>query len=134
MKTIISENKLHDVISKYIDDYLEGNKINWTYGLNSPESEYDYLDENEQFLIFYNGDWEGDEDSDVVFHYFNVDYYDKNNESHKPFRDKSPILEVQGKYAEHLNSVFSHHWKEPMKEWFKFYFNLPVKTVTNNEY
>ena len=32
MKTIIGENKLHDVISKYIDDYLEGNEINWTYG------------------------------------------------------------------------------------------------------
>ena len=30
MKTIIGENKLHDVISKYIDDYLEGNEINWT--------------------------------------------------------------------------------------------------------
>jgi hypothetical protein len=134
MKTIISENKLHDVISKYIDDYLEGNKINWTYGLIFDESEYDYLDENKNFLIFYNGDWEGEEDSDVVFHYFDVDYYNKNDASHKPFRDKSPILEVQGKYAEHLNSMFSHHWKEPMKEWFKFYFDLPVKTVTNNEY
>ena len=41
MKTIISENKLHDVISKYLDDYLEGNKINWTYGLNFDESEYE---------------------------------------------------------------------------------------------
>ena len=136
MKTIIGENKLHDVISKYIDDYLEGNEINWTYGYGGyyTENEYGGLEENESFIIFYNGDWEGEEDSDVVFHYFDVDYYDKNDASHKPYRDKSPILEVQGKYAEHLNSMFSHHWKEPMKKWFKFYFNLPVKTVTYNEF
>jgi hypothetical protein len=127
MKTIISENKLHDVISKYIDDYLDGNKIDWIYGLDDSENEYDEMLENENFLIFYNGDWQ---DSDVVFHYFEVDYYDKNDPSHKPFRDKAPILEVQDKYSEHLNSMFSHHWKGPMKEWFEFYFKLPVKTVT----
>ena len=130
MKTIISENKLHDVISKYIDDYLDGNKIDWIYGLDDSENEYDEILENENFLIFYNGDWQGEEDSDVVFHYFEVDYYDKNDPSHKPFRDKAPILEVQDKYSEHLNSMFSHHWKGPMKEWFEFYFKLPVKTVT----
>jgi len=71
MKTIISENKLHDVISKYIDDYLEGNKINWTYGAAyDAENEYSEPEETEHFLIFYNGDWEGDEDSDVIFYYF----------------------------------------------------------------
>ena len=132
MKTIISENKLHDVISKYIDDYLDGNKIDWIYGLDDSENEYDKILENENFLIFYNGDWQGEEDSDVVFHYFEVDYYDKNDPSHKPFRDKAPILEVQGKYSEHLNSMFGNHWEEPMKKWFKFYFNLPVKTVTTH--
>ena len=130
MKTIISENKLHDVISKYIDDYLDGNKIDWIYGLDDSENEYDEMLENENFLVFYNGDWQGEEDSDVVFHYFEVDYYDKNDPSSKPYRDKAPILEVQGKYSEHLNSMFSHHWKGPMKEWFEFYFELPVKTVT----
>ena len=58
MKTIIGENKLHDVISKYIDDYLEGNEINWTYGYGgyATENEYGGLEENESFIIFYNGD------------------------------------------------------------------------------
>ena len=68
MKTIIGENKLHDVISKYIDDYLEGNEINWTYGYGgyATENEYGGLEENESFIIFYNGDWEGEEDSDAL--------------------------------------------------------------------
>ena len=130
MKTIISENKLHDVISKYIDDYLDGNKIDWIYGLDDSENEYDEMLENENFLIFYNGDWQGDEDSDVIFHYFEVDYYDKNDPSHKPFRDKAPILEVLGKNGRNLESMFGTHWHEPMKKWFKDNFKLPVKTIS----
>lgn len=130
MKTIVSENKLHKIIDKYLDGYLDGNEINWTYGLNwDVDDDDDELEENENFIIFYNGDWEGEEDSDVVFHYFEEDYYDY-SPAHKPFRDKSPILEVIGEYAEHLDNLFGDRWKEPMKEWFKFYFNLPVKTVT----
>ena len=130
MKVLITENKLFDSIYSYIDGDFNKDDINWIYGLNDSENEYDELEENENFIIFYNGDWQGEEDSDSVFHYFDVDFYDKNYPSHKPFRDKTPILEVQGKYSEHLNSMFGKHWKEPMKKWFQDNFNLPVKTVT----
>ena len=122
MKVKITENKLFNSIYNYIDKTFNPNQMDWVYGVDDAEDEYSELKENENFLIFFKGDWQGEEDSDVAFHYFDVDYYDKNYASHKPFRDKSPILEVQGKYSEHLNSMFSHHWKEPMKEWFKFYF------------
>jgi hypothetical protein len=78
--------------------------------------------------MFYKGDWEGEYDSDVVFHYFDIDYY--NEPSSKSFRDKAPILEVIGEYGKHLDEMFEGHWHEPMKKWFENNFNLPVKSVS----
>ena len=130
MKVIITENKLFDSIYSYIDGDFNKDDINWIYGLNDSENEYDELEENENFIIFYNGDWQGEEDSDSVFHYFDVDFYDKNDPSHKPFRDKTPILEVFGDYGRHLDIMFDNHWHEPMKKWFQDNFNLPVKTLS----
>lgn len=129
MKVLITESKLFNAVYQYLDSYLDPNEINWVYG----SDEYDIVDdmENENFLIFYKGGtWAGEEYSDIVFHYFDVDYYDENDPSHKPFRDESPILEVIGKYGEHLDNMFNEHWEEPMKKWFQDNFNLPVKTVS----
>ena len=80
-------------------------------------------------LIFFKGDWYGEEDSDVVFHYLEVEYY-SDEPSAKPFKDEAPILDVIDEYAEHLDAMFGKHWKGPMKKWFQDNFNLPVKTVT----
>ena len=130
MKTIIKENKLYRIIDKYLDNYFNGNEINWTYGMGEDENGYLDIDiENENFLIFYKGDWQGEEDSDIIFHYFEEDYYGY-SPAEKPFRDKAPILEVIGEYGKHLDDLFGTNWMEPMKEWFKFYFKLPVKTIT----
>ena len=130
MKVLITENKLFDSIYSYIDGDFNKDDINWIYGLNDSENEYDELEENENFIIFYKGDWQGEEDSDVVFHYFEVDFYNEDDPSHKPFRDKSPILEVIGEYGKHLDTMFDNHWEEPMKKWFQDNFNLPVKTLS----
>ena len=129
MKVIITENKLFDSIYSYIDGDFNKDDINWIYGLNDSENEYDELEENENFIIFYNGDWQGEEDSDVVFYYLEVEYY-SDEPSSKPFKDDAPILDVTGEYSEHLDSMFGNYWKEPMKKWFQDNFNLPVKTVT----
>tara|TARA_R110000868_G_scaffold105566_2_gene289934 strand:+ start:710 stop:1108 length:399 start_codon:yes stop_codon:yes gene_type:complete len=129
MKVLITENKLFDSIYSYIDGDFNKDDINWIYGLNDSENEYDELEENENFIIFYNGDWQGEEDSDVVFYYLEVEYY-SDEPSSKPFKDDAPILDVTGEYSEHLDSMFGNYWKEPMKKWFQDNFNLPVKTVT----
>lgn len=130
MKLIITENKLFNSIYNYIDKTFNPSEINWIYGINVDEDGYPDIDsENENFLIFYKGEYEGYEYSDYVFHYFKEDYYDY-TPSHKPFRDQSPILEVLRDYGEHLDQMFDNHWKEPMKKWFEDNFNLPVKTVT----
>ena len=131
MKVIISENKLTNSIYNYIDETFNPNEMDWVYGLGVDDDGYVDIDkENENFLIFFKGEWEGEEDSDSVFHYFDVDFYDKNDPSHKPFRDKTPILEVLGEYGRHLDAMFDNHWHEPMKKWFQDNFNLPVKTLS----
>ena len=131
MKVLITENKLTNSIYNYIDETFNPNDMDWVYGLGVDDDGYVDIDkENENFLIFFNGEWEGEEDSDSVFHYFNVDFYDKNDPSHKPFRDKTPILEVLGDYGRHLDIMFDNHWHEPMKIWFQDNFNLPVKTLS----
>jgi hypothetical protein len=131
MKVVITENRLFNSIYKYIDETFNSNEMDWVYGLGVDDDGYVDIDmENENFLIFFKGEWEGEEDSDSVFHYFDVDYYDKNDPSHKPFRDKSPTLEVLGEYGRHLDSMFDNHWHEPMKKWFQDNFNLPVKTLS----
>ena len=131
MKLIITESKVSNSIYNYIDETFDLNNMDWVYGIDEDEDGYPDIDrENENFLMFYKGEYDGYADSDFVFYYFDVDYYDKNDPSHKPFRDKAPILEVLGKNGRNLESMFGTHWHEPMKKWFKDNFNLPVKTVS----
>ena len=127
MKLLITENKLFDSIYSYIDGDFNKDDIHWTYGISMEEWGDNFEDEN--YLIFYNGDWEGEEDSDVIFYYLDVEYY-SDEPSSKPFKDEAPILDVTGEYSEHLDTMFGNHWKGPMKKWFQDNFNLPVKTVT----
>jgi hypothetical protein len=131
MKVIISENKLTNSIYNYIDETFNPNDMDWVYGIDEDEYGYPDIDrESKNLLMFYNGEWNGYEYSDFVFHYFDIDYYDKNDPSHKPFRDEAPILEVLGENGRHLNTMFDNHWHEPMKKWFQDNFNLPVKTLS----
>jgi len=130
MKVIITENRVFETIYKYLDKTYNPNQMDWVYGVDDAEDEYSEPEENEHFLMFFKGDWQGEYDTDVIFHYFDVDFYNKNDPSHKPFRDKTPILEVLGEYGRHLDTMFGNHWHEPMKKWFQDNFNLPVKTIT----
>ena len=131
MKYVITENKLFNSIYNYIDKTFNPSEMGWVYGVDEDEDGYPDIDkENENFLMFYKGDWLGEYDSDMVFFYYDNDYYNENDPSHKPFREKSPILEVIGEHAKHLDEMFEGHWEEPMKKWFEDNFNLPVKTVS----
>jgi hypothetical protein len=130
MKVLITENKLFDLIYSYIDGDFDKDNISWVYGMDDGE-DGDLVDykENKNFLIFFNGDWEGEEDSDVIFYYLDVEYY-SDEPSSQSWKQKSPILEVSREYGDLLDSMFGGRWKEPMKIWFEDKFKLPVKTVT----
>jgi hypothetical protein len=133
MEYIITESKLFNAIYQYLDSYLNPSEMDWVYGFGEDEDGYSDMDiEDENFLIFYKGEYEGEENSDIVFNYFDVDFYDENDPSHKPFRNQAPILEIMGEYAEHLDNVFNEYWEEPMKKWFQDNFNLPVKSLSTH--
>lgn len=125
MKVLITENKLHNAIYQYIDGDFNKDDIDWVYGPNE-EDDWQENPENEHFLIFYEGDYLDEYESNVFFHYFDVDYYDT-----EPSRNKAPILEVLGEHAKHLDTIFGNNWVEPMKKWFEDNFNLPVNTVSS---
>lgn len=127
MKVIINENKVFDTIYNYLDKYFDVNDINWDYGRDEDEDEGDFEIENKNFLIFYKGEWSGEDYTDIVFNYFNKEYY---NDSPGSWIENAPILEVMYEYGEHLDTMFGNHWKEPMKKWFERFTNLPVNTVS----
>jgi hypothetical protein len=130
MKIVITENKVFDLIYNYLDKTFDSNEIDWVYGMGEDENGYpDEYIKNKNLTIFYKGDWYGEEDTDIIFHYLEEEYYG-DEPSGKPFRDKTPILDVMNEYSEHLDTMFGNHWKGPMKKWFQDNFNLPVKTVT----
>lgn len=129
MKYVITEGKLNNAIYQYLDEYLGPNELNWLYGMDfDVEGEYE---EDENFIIFYKGDWTGDNSSDIVFNYFTKEYYEDSTGS-KSFKDNAPILEVMGEYAEHLDNMFGTHWHEPIKKWFQDNLGLPVNTLSTH--
>jgi hypothetical protein len=133
MEYVIKESKLFNAIYQYLDSYLNPSEMDWVYGFGEDEDGYSDMDiEDENFLIFYKGEYEGEENSDIVFNYFDVDFYNENDPSHKPFRNQAPVLEIMGEYAEHLDNVFNEYWEEPMKKWFQDNFNLPVKSLSTH--
>lgn len=130
MKYVIKESKLFNAIYRYLDSYLNPNEIDWVYGDSIDEDGY-VVGGDENFLMFFKGEWNGEDDTDIVFYYFTVDYYG-NYPSSGSHKDKAPILEVMGKYAEHLDTIFDNLWIEPMKKWVQDNFNLPVKSVSTH--
>ena len=132
MEYIITESKLFNAIYQYLDSYLNPNEIDWVYGVGLDADDYEDIDkDDENFLMFFKGEWNGEDDTDIVFYYFDVDYYE-NNPSTKSFRKQATILEVMGKYVEHLDTMFDDHWVEPMKKWVQDNFKLPVKSVSTH--
>ena len=133
MKYIVPETKLYNAIYKFIDDKYSSKEIDWVYGVG--EDEYGYVDidkEDENLLIFYEGDWQGEDDTDVLFWYYSKEYYEGDPNS-EVWTEDAPILSVEYRDYWNLDSLFGEYWKEPMKQWFENKFNLPVTTVTDNQ-
>jgi hypothetical protein len=126
MKIIITENKLFNSITKYLENtYNSEDDLNWVY-----DELYDYVNDvyddpiNENIRLYFNGWLEGDH-SNVIFAYYDKDYWDD-----APSRAEAPKLVVM-EYDE-LTEMFSEYWKEPMKKWFEEKFGLPVTSVTRD--
>ena len=136
MKIIITENKLFNSITKYLEDtFNEDGELDWIYGNKLDDRDaFDFDNINDEkgydnsIRIYFRGDWEGEDYSDIVFVYYTKDYFD-DIPSNAHNRATSPVLMVQ-KYHE-LNEMFGQYWKEPMKKWFEGKFDLPVRSITS---
>lgn len=118
-KYLISEAKLDNLITNYIDELFPMDKLHWTH----PE-EYD-SDEMETFedtsrIEFYFGDYGDDE---TCFRWYSWDYFGPTAQS------VCPLVVVETYYSRQLDSLFNDRWHESFKRWFTEKFNLPVKSI-----
>ena len=126
MKIIITENKLFNSITKYLEDTFNSeDDLDWAY-----DESYDYVNDeyddpiNENIRLYFNG-WLESDHSNIIFIYYDKYYWDNPSE-----RDEAPKLIVID-YDE-LTEKFGKYWKEPMKKWFEEKFELPVTSVTRD--
>lgn len=118
-KYLISETKLDNLITNYIEGLFPIENINWTH----PE-EYD-SDEMETFedpnrIEYYFGDYGDDE---TCFRWYSCDYFGPAAQS------VCPLVTIETYYQKQLNSLFNDRWEDPFKRWFTEKFNLPVKSI-----
>ena len=126
MKIIITENKLFNSITKYLEDTFNSeDDLDWAYSEGNDYVNDEYDDPiNENIRLYFNGWLEGD-NSNVIFAYYDKDYWDDARG-----RAEAPKLIVMD-YDE-LTEKFGKYWKEPMKKWFEEKFELPVTSVTRD--
>ena len=121
MKYIITESRLEETITNYLDELFDVDNINYTvpYEYNDDTGE-EYDDDTR--MEFYIGDYG---DDDTCFRYYFCEYFDEGSEA----RELCPIVNVEFPYDERLNAYFGDKWVGPFKKWFYKNFDLPVKTV-----
>jgi len=119
MKYLISENKIHSLIIKYLDDKY--GELNWR------NQEDEYGNETDCGTVFYHGDFYDDE---VAFGLYEECWWEEGLESSKEKIEMSPILffEYNREYNR-LNDLFGPMWKPIFKEWFKEKYGFNIKTI-----
>jgi hypothetical protein len=129
MKFIITEDKVYDLILKYINSMFDVDNIGWTPGIDDWGNEVDYAVE------FYTDDYEDGGDN-TLFRWYGEDYWRSEEgsgwgeEQNKENISESPILEFEDTdKLDQLNGLFGHRWHKPFIDWFWDNFNIPVKTI-----
>lgn len=122
MKYIITESKLDTVVTNYLDELFNINDINWTNPIAYGD-EYGEEWDDVNRVIFYIGDYEGDDDG--CFYWYGCDYFYPDS----PGSEKCPMVNIETEYINKLNGYFGDMWREPFKNWFIKNFDLPVETI-----
>jgi hypothetical protein len=119
MKYLITESKLENFITNYIEDLFSVDEINWTNPMMyDPEEMESYEDPN--LIEYYIGDYI---DDGVCFRWYGCEYFGSNAQSN------CPLVVVETTYEKQLNSLFNDEWKEPFRLWFIEKFGNPVKYI-----
>lgn len=121
MRYIITESKLEQVITDYLNDLFPLDNVNYTNPNEyDDETGEDYDDDTR--VEFYLGDYE---DEDTIFKWYDCEYFYPDS----PAQTICPIVVIEHPYDDRLIAYFNDKWEEPFKKWFTENFDLPVKTV-----
>ena len=127
MKVIISENKVNQIIRKYLDDTYYPD-----YGWNENTRHGSYQEDVDRYgdIVFFIND----QDS-YIYYGCNAnagpedEYFAGYGHLHNY---KCPLLSVYPRVSEELTSLFGDKWLPVFKEWFEENTGLKVVQITNN--
>ena len=120
MKYLITESKLENTITNYLNELFDIDNINMTHPIEDNEVTDDWS-EDENRVLFYIGDYDND---NTCFRWYGKMYFDN-----LFLRERAPLVYIEHEYTEKLNGYFGNLWHEPFKKWFKHNFNFPIKTI-----
>jgi len=121
MRYIITESRIEEAVTDYLDELFDIENLNWTHP-------YYYHDETgeegeyEDRIEFYIGDYS---DLDTCFKWYDCDYFIEGSYGRKI----CPMVSIEPEYIRVLNGYFGNLWHEPFKRWFSLHFDLPVKAI-----
>ena len=119
MKVNINKSKLDNIIYQYIDDLFHNNELgqlNYTY-FN------DLGDERDWQINFYFGDY-GDDNTAFVWETEEIyNHYGISG------GEDCPHVIIEGNIENKLNAMFNDLWKPIFKIWFKYNYDLELKTI-----
>lgn len=121
MKYVITESRLSETITNYLDEIFDTENVHVTYPYEYDEETGEEGDD-ETRMKFYIGDYE---DDNQCFYWYSEDYFDEGTK----IKEMAPIVVLNEKYLNILNGYFDKEWIQPFKEWFTYNFNEPVKNV-----
>lgn len=123
MKIIISENRVNQVIRKYLDETFYPD-----YGWDDEEYYRGELEINNEIDFYIN-----DMDSYI---YYGCNSGKKNDKNFEPSGKleyyKCPLLSIYPRVSEQLTSLFGDKWKSVFKEWFEENTGLEVAQITDD--
>ena len=124
MKLIISENRVNQIIRKYLDDFFYPD-----YGWANPDVYQKDVKQYGDLLFFIN-----DRDS-YIYYGCNAnagpgdEFFAGYGHLHNY---KCPLLSIYPGVSEKLTSLFSDRWLPVFKEWFEENTGLEVAQITND--
>ena len=124
MKIIISENKVNQIIRKYLDetfypDYGWANPDVYQKDIKQYGDVNFFINDRDSYIYYGCNAGAGPED-EFFAGYGHLNQY------------KCPLLSIYPRVSEELTSLFGNKWKSVFKEWFEENTKLPVAQITDD--
>ncbi len=127
MKFIIKESQLDSYVIKTLDEMFPEDEVHY-FAPYKYDDETGEEGEDECRLLFYIGDYQGDDEG--VFHWYDECYWDTDTWQGETQFNRSPIVDIEEPYNTRLYGMFGDLFKEPFKKWFEKRYGVKVKSVT----